>query len=143
MSLMNRKSGLTAAPLMTALFCTAAFTATSAMAAAQTGDTVRVNDPIRVTDSIAVSYAAADVIQQPEAAKALYLHIQRAAKMVCREPDIRDLAIYSAYEQCFDRAVNDAVDKVNVSTLTALHRSKVQHSTAGQTDRAGDDQLAG
>ncbi|MFL6602001.1 MAG: UrcA family protein [Steroidobacteraceae bacterium] len=142
MSHMNRKPGRTAAPLMTALFCTAAFMATSAMAAERAGDTVRVNDPIRVTDSIGVSYAAADVVQ-PEAAKALYLHIQRAAKMVCREPDIRDLAIYSAYQQCFDRAVEDAVEKVNVSTLTALHRSKVQHSTAGQADRAGDDQLAG
>lgn len=129
MSLMNRKPGLTAAPLMTALFCTAAFMATGAIAGEQTGDTVRVNDPIRVTDSIAVSYAAADVTR-PEAAKALYLHIQRAAKMVCREPDIRDLSIYSAYERCFYRAVDDAVAKVNVSTLTALHRSKTQHSTA-------------
>jgi|SwirhirootsSR2_FD_contig_31_4381551_length_575_multi_2_in_0_out_0_1 UrcA family protein len=142
MSLMNRKPGLTAAPLMTALFCTAAFMATGALAGEQAGDTVRVNDPMRVTNSIAVSYAPADVMR-PEAAQALYLHIQRAAKMVCREPDIRELTIYAGYQQCFDRAVEDAVAKVNVSTLTALHRSKVQHSTAGQTDRDRDDQLAG
>jgi UrcA family protein len=140
MSLMNRKAGLSA---VTALFCTAAFMATGAIAAGRAGDdTVRVVDPIRVTDSIAVSYAAADVIR-PEAAKALYRHIRRAAKMVCHEPDIRDLPFYSAYQQCFDRAVDDAVEKVNVSTLTALHRSRVQHSTAGQVDRAGDDQLSG
>jgi UrcA family protein len=129
MSLMNRRSGLTAAPLMTALFCTAAFMTTGAIAAEPTGGTVRVNDAIRATDSIAVSYAPADVTR-PEAAKALYLHIQRAAKMVCHEPDIRELTTYSAYERCFNRAVDDAVAKVNVSTLTALHRSKTQHSTA-------------
>ena len=130
MSLMNRRPGLTAAPLMTALFCTAAFMATGAIAGEQTGDTVRVNDPILVTDSIAVSYAAADVTR-PEAAKALYLHIQRAAKMVCREPDIRDLTGYSVYQRCFDRAVDDAVAKVGESTLTTLHRSRTQRNAAG------------
>jgi UrcA family protein len=124
---MNRKLGV---PLVTGLLCSAALMATGAIAAEQADDTVRVNDPIQVTDSIAVSYAPTDVTQ-PEAAKALYLHIQRAAKMVCREPDIRDLAIYSAYQRCYDRAVDDAVEKVNVTTLTALHRSKTQHSRVG------------
>jgi len=127
MSLMNRKLGV---PLVTGLLCTAAFMATGAIAGEQADDTVRVNDPMQVTDSIAVSYAPADVTR-PEAAKALYLHIQRAAKMVCREPDIRDLTGYSVYQRCYDRAVDDAVEKVNVTTLTALHRSKTQHSRVG------------
>jgi UrcA family protein len=121
MSLMNRKRGLTgftAAPLITALLCTAAFTATGAVAAAQ------------AADSINVSYVPAD-LTTPEKAQALYLHIQRAAKLVCREPDIRELTAYTQYQRCFARAVDDAVSKVDVTALTALHRSKTQHSAPG------------
>ena len=126
MSLMNRNLGV---PLVVGLLCTAAFTATGAIASEQADNTVRVNDPLNVIESLAVSYAPTD-LTRPEAAQALYLHIQRAAKMVCHEPGLRDLAVYSAYQRCYDRAVNDAVEKVNVNTLTALHRSKT-HSTPG------------
>jgi UrcA family protein len=111
-------TGFTAAPLMTALLCTVAFTATGAVAAPQ------------ATDSINVSYVAA-ALTQPENAEALYLHIQRAAKLVCHEPDIRELAAYGVYQRCYARAVDDAVAKVDATALTALHRSKTQHSSPG------------
>src|SRR5260370_22664171 len=86
MSLMNRKrraggeplTGLSAAPLMTTLLCTAAFMATGAVAAPQ------------ASDSINVSYVASD-LTQPEGARTLYRRIQGAARMVCHEPDLRDL----------------------------------------------------
>lgn len=121
MSLMNRKrglTGLTAAPVVTTLFCAAAFMATAAVATPQ------------AADSINVSYVADD-LRQPEAAQTLYGRIQRAAKMVCHEPDIRDLASYAVYQQCYARAVDEAVAKVGATALTALHRSKTQRSAAG------------
>jgi UrcA family protein len=121
MSLMNPKRGpssLTTAPLMAALLCTTAFVAGGAIAAPQT------------VESVNVSYMAAD-LTQPEGARALYLRIQRAARRVCHEPDIRDLAALSMYQRCFDRAVDDAVAKVNATALTAVHRSKVQRNAAG------------
>jgi UrcA family protein len=117
MSLMNRKRGLTAAPLMTSV----AFMTTGAIAA---------EHPAVSIESIHVSYVAAD-LTQPEAAQKLYLQIQRAARRVCHEPSIRDLAAHAAYQQCYDRAVDDAVAKVDASALTALHRSKTQHSRVG------------
>ena len=121
MSLMNPKrglTGLTPAPLMTALLCTAAFVATGAIAAPQT------------VESVNVSYAAAD-LTQPDGAQGLYRRIQRAARMVCREPDIRDLTALSLYQRCYERAVDDAVAKVDATALTALHRSKTQRTRVG------------
>lgn len=122
MSTMNRNrgtlTGLAAAPLMTALLCTAAFVTTGAIAA----------PPSR--ESVHVSYVAAD-LAQPEAAAALYLRIQRAARRVCHEPDLRMLRDHLLYQQCYDKAVDDAVANVNATALTALHRSRTHGSAAG------------
>jgi UrcA family protein len=126
MSPMNRKRraggqpliGPAATPLTTVLLCTAAFMATGATAAA------------RAQDSIHLGYVAAD-LTQPDGAKTLYLHIQRAARTVCHAPDIRELKALAQYQRCYDRAVDDAVAKVGESTLTALHRSRTQRNAAG------------
>jgi len=135
MSLMNRKrgpAGLTTAPLMTAVapsataatplmtavLCMAAFMATGAIAAAQD------------VESVNVSYVSTD-LTQPEGAQKLYRRIQQAARMVCHQPDIRDLANYGIYQRCYEHAVDDAVAKVDATALTALHRSKTQHSRVG------------
>jgi UrcA family protein len=81
-------------------------------------------------DSIHLSYVTAD-LTQPDGAKTLYLHIQRAARTVCHAPDIRELKALAQYQRCYDRAVDDAVAKVGESTLTALHRSRAQRNAAG------------
>src|ERR1700730_8650724 len=112
MSLMNRNrgpTGLTAVPLVTALICTAAFVATGA---------------VQAETSVHVSYVASD-LTSPEAAQALYQRIQRAARAACNEPDIRDLTAHTVFKQCYERAVDEAVVKVDATVLTALHRSKV------------------
>ena len=114
MSLMNRKRGT-----LTGL-------AVLGMAALTTG-AVAAPD---VQDSVNVSYVPAALVQ-PEAAQALYLRIQRAARSVCHEPDIRDLETTRLYRSCFAKAVDNAVAKVDATALTALHRSKTQRSTAG------------
>jgi UrcA family protein len=97
-----------------ALLCTAAVTATGAVA----GETLE--------SSVRVSYVAAD-LTRPESAEALYRRIRRAAKMVCDEPDIRELVKYQVYRQCFDRAVDDAVARVDATALTALHHSRMHN----------------
>jgi UrcA family protein len=109
---MNRKCG-TSTGLV--LLCTAAVMATAAIA----------NETVT---SIGVSYVATD-LANPAGAKALYRRIQRAARLVCQQPDMRELPEYRLYQQCFDRAVDEAVAKVDSSAVTALHHSKT-HSTA-------------
>jgi len=111
-------TGLTAAPLITALLCTTAFATTGAIAAEPT------------PDEIAISYVRAD-LSQPKAARSLYRRIQAAARSVCHEPDLGELARYMKYRQCYDSAVDAAVAKVDASALSALHHSRMQRSAAG------------
>jgi UrcA family protein len=110
--------GLTAAPLIAALLCTTAFATTGAIAAELT------------PDEIAVNYVRAD-LSQPKAAQSLYRRIQAAARSVCHEPAMGELARYMKYRQCYESAVDAAVAKVDASALTALHRSRMQRSAAG------------
>jgi UrcA family protein len=120
MSLMNRKRRAGGQPMtgLSALLCTAALMATGAVAAPQ------------AEDSIHLSYVTTD-LSRPEGAKALYWHIQRAARLVCHAPDVRDLPAWEVYQRCYDRAVDNAVEQVGASALTALHRSKTQRNAAG------------
>src|SRR5262245_11073715 len=108
MSSMNRKQGTS---IGLAILCTAAVMASGAMAAP-------------TTDTVSVRYVTAD-LATPDGAAKLYRHIRRAAKLACHQPNVHELTEYRLYEQCFERAVDAAVDKVNSSALTALHRSKV------------------
>jgi UrcA family protein len=109
MSPMNRKRGV----IGLAVLCTATLAATAAVAAPQEPDVPAMTVPYHVTD-----------LSQPGGAEALYARIQRAARDVCSEPDQRELARWEVYKRCFDRAVDSAVAKVNVTALTALHRNK-------------------
>lgn len=109
---MNRKCG-TSTGLV--LLCTAAVMATAAIAK-------------ETVTSVSVSYVATD-LANPAGAEALYRRIQRAARLVCQQPDMRELTEDRLYKQCFDRAVDEAVAKVDSSAVTALHHSKT-HGTA-------------
>ena len=110
-------TGRAAAPLITALLCTA-FTATGAIATESS------------SNAIELSYVKAE-LSQPESAELLYRRIQVAARDVCHEPAARELARYARYKRCFDEAVDATVEKINVGSLTALHRSRTQRSAAG------------
>ena len=118
MSPMNRKSG---ALIGIVVLCTGAFTAAGAIAAPQ--------GPA-IVSSLNVKYHEAD-LAQPGGPEFLYRRIQGAARRVCHEPDQRELARYAEYRQCFERAVDNAVAKVNVTALTAYHRSKTQRTASG------------
>jgi UrcA family protein len=103
---------------MTALLCTAACMTTGAIAAPQ---------PVNAVD---VSYVKTD-LDRPEALQSLYKRIEHAARTVCHEPGTRELAGYQQYRRCFANAVDAAVAKVDVTALTALHRSRTQRTAAG------------
>jgi len=116
MNRMNRKRSLVGF----ALVCTTTLAA---------GSVVASPDDFTTVESTSVHYHKAQ-LAQPEAAATLYRRIQRAARRVCHEPDVRELEVYAKYEQCFEGAVDKAVANVDVSALTALHR-KAQRSAPG------------
>ena len=118
MSTTNRKSGTA---IGIALLCTAALTASAAFAAPVDDYSV---------PALQVSYSATS-LDQPGGAQVLYRRIEGAARRVCHEPDQRELARYAQYQQCFRQAVETAVAKVNVTTLTAYHHNKTQRTAAG------------
>jgi UrcA family protein len=80
--------------------------------------------------TVDVSYVKAD-LSKPEAAEALYKRIQAAARRVCQEPSGHELWWQNIYRHCYEKAVEDAVVKVDSTTLTAVHRSRTQRSAAG------------
>jgi UrcA family protein len=59
-------------------------------------------------------------IQTPEGAKVLYARIRSAARDVCDLAVGYDPVLGTAKKQCFDKAVDNAVKKVDAPYLTAL-----------------------
>jgi UrcA family protein len=118
MSPTNRKSGTL---IGIAALCAAAFTAAGASAAPQDTDLV---------SSIKLKYFEAD-LARPGGPELFYRRIQSAARLVCREPDLREVSRHAKFQQCFDHAVDAAVAKVNVTALTAYHRTRTQRTAAG------------
>lgn len=82
------------------------------------------------TPSLHVSYAQSD-LQDPAYARALYHRIRRAARIVCQQPNAREVDQYHLFEVCYERAVDTAVANVGATTLTAVHRSHSHTQAAG------------
>jgi UrcA family protein len=101
------------------LLGTAALSSTVALAA----------DPPTVV-SLSVKYVKAD-LENAASAEALYRRIQRAARRVCQEPEVREVDRYRIYEACYDRAVDTAVANVGATALTAVHHSHSRTQTSG------------
>jgi UrcA family protein len=98
---------------------TAALSSAAALAAA----------PIE-TPSLSVKYAQSD-LEDSAAAEALYHRIQRAARIVCQQPNAREVDRYHLYKVCYERAVDTAVANVGATALTAVHRSHGHTQAAG------------
>ena len=64
-----------------------------------------------------------------EGVRTLYHRIQGAASRVCREAAGPDGIFW--YWKCYENAVANAVNKVNNSHLTAMHREKAGRKTTG------------
>jgi UrcA family protein len=101
------------------LLGTAALGSTAAVAAEQV--------PV---ETKSVNYVQAD-LQNEASAGALYQRIQRAARSVCQQPDVREVDRYRFYKSCYDRAVETAVANVGATALTAVHRSHNRAQAAG------------
>jgi UrcA family protein len=82
------------------------------------------------TPSLTVNYLQSD-LQDPAYAEALYHRIQRAARIVCQQPNTREVDRYHLYKICYDRAVENAVANVGASALTAVHRSRSHTQATG------------
>jgi UrcA family protein len=123
MNPMNRKC----APIGLALLCSATLMAGGA-GAAQPGSATP--GDLKEIDTVSVHYHNTD-LAKADGAQNLYRRIQNAARRVCHQPDIRELTLYAEYEKCYEVAVNAAVAKVDVSELTALHRSRTQRTASG------------
>jgi UrcA family protein len=61
----------------------------------------------------------------PSGVASLYSRISVAARAVCPNPDIRDLAAVTARNSCRAEAIARAVSAVNNPKLAALHTSRV------------------
>jgi UrcA family protein len=80
------------------------------------------------TPSVHVSYGDLDLTRDAGVDR-LYVRLRKAAGSVCGNTDIRDLHGNVSRRACVARALEDAVDSVHNSKLTARHRG------AGDTAR--------
>ncbi len=81
------------------------------------------------TRSVSVSYTPG-ALESPDGAQRLYHRIQAAAREACGDSDPRDLVRYFLFKGCYQSAVDSAVQKVDATRLTALHR-KTQRTSPG------------
>jgi len=95
------------------LACTVASVVAIRPAAADSFDAPRVT----------VKYADLNV-SNPQAAAALYSRIRTAAKRVCSRYDGHSISAMMEKDACVDKAIVDAVTKINNSVLTAVYNAK-------------------
>jgi UrcA family protein len=75
-------------------------------------------------DDVVVQFSDLD-LNSAAGNKVLYARLSTAAERACgKEPGVRDLKRQSQYRACYDKALNQAVDKIDSRQLQALHTSK-------------------
>jgi UrcA family protein len=86
----------------------------------------RADEPKANAPSITVSYS--DVaFGNTEGAASVYRKLKAAARRVCHVNDgSKDLAIQIAAHDCYQDALENAVQKIDRPTLTALHASEAR-----------------
>lgn len=82
------------------------------------------------TPAIQVSYAGLD-LSAPGGAEILYRRLKGAAERVCGSVDLRQLSQSARWSACFDKALADAVVKLNQVQVTALYRTRHRTITLG------------
>jgi len=73
--------------------------------------------------SVVVRYADLN-LANPEGIQTLYQRIRMAARVVCGGSESRSVQALHLASQCRERAIDDAVSKVNNRILTAMHKEK-------------------
>jgi UrcA family protein len=87
-------------------------------------------------ESINVRYSSAE-LDRRDGVESVYGRIRKAARIVCDEVDVHNLAHRSEYLQCYNRAVEAAVATIGDARLTALHRGVVPLAIAAQPIESG------
>ena len=80
--------------------------------------------------AVHVSYAGLDLSSKAGAA-ILYRRLKGAAQDVCGSVDARQLAQRARWTACYEKALADAVVRVNQPQVTALYRTQRHASTPG------------
>lgn len=78
-----------------------------------------------------VRYADLNLDQQ-QGASALYARLEKAARHVCRAYDSRELRRQQLQKACEERALADAVEKVDHAAVTSLHAADARIRVAQQ-----------
>jgi UrcA family protein len=89
------------------------------------------------TPAIQVSYAGLD-LSSPAGAETLYRRLKGAAERVCGSVDVRQLSHSARWSACYDKALADAVVKLNVVQVTALYRMRHRTITLGVASQFGN-----
>ena len=104
------------------------------LAIAATSLTAHAGGPVRpgpTANTIIVDYSDLDLTSQ-DGSQTLYARLQYAAERACGgAPTIHEMWARRSYEQCFERALNDAVLNIDDATLRALHDNANHRSTVG------------
>jgi UrcA family protein len=103
-----------------------ALIAMAALAAALTGSLASATTVDDGANQKVVHYSDLD-LSRPEDARRLYTRIRIAARTVCENFRSPDLQLAQIYKQCRDKAVADAVAKVQSAQLAAIADADIQH----------------
>jgi UrcA family protein len=95
----------------------------AATVSANLASATTVDDEARQT---VVRYSDLD-LSRPEDARRLYGRIQGAARAVCENFRSDDLQRAQIYKQCLNKAVTDAVAKLQSAQVTAIASANIQH----------------
>ena len=76
--------------------------------------------PAKEVTSIDIDYSGLDISKRADVI-VLYERIQHAAIAVCPSYAPRDVRRYEAWHDCYVKAVDNAVERVNSPLLTAIH----------------------
>jgi UrcA family protein len=87
-------------------------------------------------ESISVKYSSAE-LDRRDGVESVYGRIRKAARTVCDDLDVHNLARRNEYLQCYNRAVEAAVATVGDARLTALHRGLAPLAIAAQPIETG------
>lgn len=82
------------------------------------------------TPAIQASYAGLE-LSSPAGAESLYRRLKGAAERVCGFVDLRQLSQSVRWSACYDKALADAVGKLNEVQVTALYRMRHRTITLG------------
>ncbi len=108
----------------------------AALTVALTGNLAAATTVDDEANQTVVRYSDLD-LSRPEDARRLYGRIRRAAHAVCEAYQSADLQRAQAYRQCMDKAVADAVAKVQSAQVAAIAEGDIQHLAPASAHQTG------